>query len=234
MKLNLELNTSGSITDDSNICALSVEMNENVVDETTENDLVDVSLISAIQVFDTIEIMNRKRYARMSFVAIDVFKDILKSVVTEIQIHPNEAYAIIEKLTIHLANDKVEKETLLTDEYRKCGFGLLCKILQEFLHPGKPCQGNAANISVRGDVERLMLIRNHVFHRANAQISEEEDSDIRKEILDVIDRLDDFLNKKEGKVYTQRINTLLEMKMSKLLEERYSTEGMKIEELKCK
>ncbi|XP_071146397.1 uncharacterized protein [Mytilus edulis] len=232
MKLNLELNTSGSITDDSNICALSVEMNEHVVDETTENDLVDVSLISAIQVFDTIEIMNRKRYARMSFVAIDVFKDILKSVVTEIQIHPNEAYAIIEKLTIHLANDKVEKETLLTDGYRKCGFGLLCKILQEFLHPGKPCQGNAANISVRGDVERLMLIRNHVFHRTNAQISEEEDSDIRKEILDVIDRLDDFLNKKEGKVYTQRINKLLEMKMSKLLEERYSTEGMKIEELK--
>ncbi|CAC5424434.1 unnamed protein product [Mytilus coruscus] len=235
LKLNLELNRTGSITDNSNICALSVEFSDKEDDETTENAMFDIRLSSSIAVFDTIEMMNRKRYSRMSFVATDVFTDILRNVATETQIHPTEAYEIIEKLKIHLTYNKEEKETLLTDGYKKCGFGLLYKILQESLHPGKPCQGQAAyrsNISVRGDVERLMLIRNHVFHRANAQISEEEDSDIRKEILDVVKRLDVFFNRKEGKAYNQKIVALLGMKMCKLLEERYSNEGIKIEELK--
>ncbi|XP_052083372.1 uncharacterized protein LOC127720692 isoform X2 [Mytilus californianus] len=235
LKLNLEMNTTGSITDNSNICALSVEFSDKEDNETTENAMFDIRLTSSIEVFDTIEMMNRKRYSRLSFVATDVFTDILRNVATETQIHPTEAYEIIEKLKIHLTYNKEEKETLLTDGYRKCGFVLLCKILQESLHPGKPCQGHAAyrsNISVRGDVERLMLIRNHVFHRANAQISEEEDSDIQKEILEVVKRLDVFFNRKEGKAYSQKIVALLEMKMCKLLEERYSNEGIKIEELK--
>lgn len=179
----------------------------------------------------------RKRFAKISKISTNVFKEILKYIVDKAHIPSTLAYEILANITPDLTDRQREiSKTLLTDGYKKCDTDLLFKILRLFLHSKKTdcvLSQDALGVSIINDIEHMNSIRNHIFQRTKEELSEDEYWKILKEIQQVVEHIDVFLNRKQQNSFAMKIKRLSEANMSENEQNEYVKAGEKVEELRC-
>ncbi|CAC5397239.1 unnamed protein product [Mytilus coruscus] len=182
----------------------------------------------------------RTRFARLTIIAANIFSKMLREIALK-NVQPEVTYIMIKTnpalYGILNADEKSILETLNSEKYNLCDAGLLYKILRHILP--EPTNGwgkkpGFNNFTITDDIERVRLLRNKIFHRPLADITELEEWDTIKDVLEIADRIDQYLKKKSNEGFKKEVTDLSSCSLDPKLEEENVKLGLEVESLKRK
>lgn len=182
----------------------------------------------------------RTRFARLTIIAANIYSKMMREIALK-NVQPEVTYIIIKTnpalYGILNADEKRILETLNSEKYNLCDAGLLYKIIRHILP--EPTNGwvkspGFNDLKITDDIERVRLLRNKIFHRPQADITELEELDTTKDVLEIAGRVDQYLKKNSNEGFKKEVTDLSSCSLDPKLEGEYVELGLEVERLRRK
>ncbi|CAC5371727.1 unnamed protein product [Mytilus coruscus] len=181
------------------------------------------------------------RCAQCTYVVLNVFPKIMQDLLSDTKETPQSLYHKVMKNKIFRtrlnSSEMNTLQTMSTDGYTKLDVSFMYKIIKFFRLIDPPTRNWGSNplaheTELGDDVERIRRARNHLVHKFDANISEQEYRTFFEKIKIVSRRLDIHLKKQKDMGYEHmieeyKLSSLDSKDKEKLLDERRQEECLK-------